>query len=171
MAVLVKDEIIKLIKQKKLSITPFNKKHVGPASIDFHLGSKFRVFKRVEKPLLIKSPHDDYQKITKVIQVKDSITILPGESIHGITQESIKLPNNICGWIQGRSSLARIGLMVHITANFIHPGQSGKQVLEMTNAGPVPLAIPIGTPICQIILEETKGKAKYRGKFYEQQSP
>ncbi len=48
--------------------------------------------------------------------------------------------------------------MVHITANFIHPGTKGKQVLEMTNAGPMPLAVHPGIAICQIILEETKGR-------------
>ncbi|MFC1627417.1 dCTP deaminase [Patescibacteria group bacterium] len=171
MAVLTKGEILKLIDQKIISISPFDKDQVGPASIDFHLGNQFRVFKDIKKPFLVTNPHKDYQKLTKVVTKQDNITILPNESIHGITKETLELPNNLCGWIQGRSSLARIGLMVHITANFIHPGQKAKQVLEMTNAGPIPLIIPVGIPICQIILEETKGEASYQGKFFQQDTP
>ena len=113
----------------------------------------------------------DHSQVTKLIEIEDHLSLLPGQSVHGITVESLSLPSDICGWIQGRSTMARVGLMVHITANFIHPGTVGKQVLEMTNAGPMPLAIHPGIAICQIILEETKGKAEYRGSFYKQETP
>ncbi len=170
MAILSKPEILKLIKSGDLKINPFNQKNIGPASIDFHLDNSFRVFKQSSTNLTI-GQKVDYHPVTKLIQVKDSITLLPGRSVHGITIESLTLPTNICGWIQGRSSLARVGLMVHITANFIHPGARGKQVLEMTNAGPIPLTIKVNIPICQIILEETKGQAKYKGKYVNQSTP
>lgn len=170
MAILTKPEILKLIDSGALRIEPFNQKNVGPASIDFHLSNQFRIFKQVHQSLTVnKKP--DYQKITKLVKVKDKLTLLPGKSAHGITVENLTLPRNICAWIQGRSSLARVGLMVHITANFIHPGMSGQQVLEMTNAGPVPLEIKIGIPICQIIFEETKGEAEYKGQYNKQTAP
>jgi dCTP deaminase len=170
MAVLTRPEILKLIKSKELTINPYQPKNIGPASIDFHLDNSFRVFKRSSTGLVVGKKFD-YKKVTKLITNIDSLNLLPGQSAHGITVESLTLPQNICGWIQGKSSLARIGLMVHITANFIHPGTSGKQVLEMTNAGPIPLTIKVGIPICQIILEETKGRAQYQGKYVNQQTP
>ncbi len=170
MAILSKPEILKLIKSKELIIEPLDPKDIGPASIDFHLSNTFRIFKDIKEHFVVDHPVN-YQKLTEKITVKDSLTLKPGQSAHGITIETLTLPKNLCGWIQGRSSLARVGLMVHITANFIHPGMSGKQVLEMTNAGPVALDIKVGIPICQIILEETKGQAEYQGRFKKQTSP
>jgi dCTP deaminase len=168
--VLTRSAILKQIKAGKIVITPLNEKDIGPASIDFHLSNTFRVFKQSRQSLVV-GDKVDYHKITRLIKVDQHLNLLPGQSVHGITQESLSLPDNICGWIQGRSTLARVGLMVHITANFIHPGTQGPQVLEMTNTGPVPLKVKIGIPVCQIILEETKGEASYRGKFHQQRTP
>ena len=170
MAVLTRPEILKQLESGKIKIKPFDPKYVGPASIDFHLASTFRVFKQIKGNFIV-DEQPNYHKVTELIEVKDSLTLLPGKSAHGITVESLELPDDICGWIQGRSTLARIGLMVHVTANFIHPGTHGQQVLEMTNAGPMPLMIKVGIPICQIILEETKGKANYKGRFFKQNTP
>jgi dCTP deaminase len=171
MAILARNALLKAIKSGRVKIKPFNQDQVGPGSIDFHLDKIFRVFLPTKDIFHIKADKIDYQKVTKVITVDDHLTLLPGQSAQGITIETLALPNNLCGWIQGRSTLARVGLMVHITANFIHPGTSAKQVLEMTNAGPIPLAIHPGISICQIILEETKGQAQYQGKFSNQQAP
>mgnify|MGYP003330655449 CR=1 FL=1 len=170
MAILTKDEILKEINAGRIVIDPFDAASVGPASVDFHLGNTFRVFRRSTQAFDV-GEDVNFDEITKVIEVEDSISLLPGESIHGITTESLKLPDDLCGWIQGRSTLARLGLLVHITANFIHPGMEGKQVLEMTNAGPIALNIKVGIPICQIIFEETKGQATYTGKFSKQDKP
>jgi len=171
MAILAHNALLKAIKSGRVKIKPFNQDQVGPGSIDFHLDKTFRIFLPAKDIFHIKTDKIDYQKVTKVITVDDHLTLLPGQSAQGITIETLALPNNLCGWIQGRSTLARVGLMVHITANFIHPGTSAKQVLEMTNAGPIPLAIHPGISICQIILEETKGQAQYQGKFSNQQTP
>ena len=170
MAVLAKQEILDHIKTGKIKVDPFDESKIGPASIDFHLGDTFRIFEKVNGSFIV-GKKVDYKKATKKIKVEKSITLLPGESVHGITVESLTLPSNICGWIQGRSTLARVGLLVHITANFIHPGTEGHQVLEMTNAGPMSLEIQVGIPICQIIFEETKGEANYSGRFFKQDSP
>ena len=170
MAVLTREEILKEIESGRIKVEPFSKKDVGPASIDFHLDRTFRVFRQVKEIFHVRD-QIDHSKVTKVIEIDDHLMLLPGQSVHGITIERLMLPSDICGWIQGRSGLARVGLMVHITANFIHPGTVGKQVLEMTNAGPMPLAIHPGIAICQIILEETKGKAKYRGSYFKQKTP
>lgn len=169
-SILAKNEILKAIKSGRVTIDPFDEASVGPASVDFHLGNTFRVFRRITQTFDV-GETVDFNEITQIIEVTKAISLLPGESIHGITVESLKLPSNLCGWIQGKSSLARLGLLVHITANFIHPGMKGKQVLEMTNAGPITLNIKVGIPICQIIFEETKGQATYTGRFAKQETP
>lgn len=170
MSVLTKPEILKLIDSGVVIIDPFDPQNIGPASIDFHLSDLFRVFKPAKETVVI-DEHFDFKTHTRLLTQPQGLTLKPGQSAHGITIESLTLPNNLCGWIQGKSSLARIGLMVHITANFIHPGFSGKQVLEMTNAGPMALTVKPHIPICQIILEETKGQAQYQGKYYRQTTP
>lgn len=83
----------------------------------------------------------------------------------GITKERIKLGENICGWLEGRSRFARLGLLVHISAGFMQPGINNQQVLEIVNLGHRPLRLHAGTKICQFIFQTTKGKAKYEGKF------
>lgn len=171
MAVLTRSEIHRLIEEGGLKIEPFDHAQVGPASIDLHLGSQFRVFRPVQRIFHV-TEEADYSAVTDLVEVEDSLLLLPGQAVHGVTLERITLPDNICGWIQGRSRFARIGLMVHVTASFMQPGQiATKQVLEMNNAGPIPLAIYPGTAICQIILEECSGRASYRGRFQGQVAP
>ena len=115
----------------------------------------------------------DYEEVTDLVTVEDGdyLLLMPGELVHGITKENIRLPQNLAGWIEGRSRYARIGLMVHVTAGLVQPGCNNKQVLEISNMSPMPLALYPGTRICQIVLEEVKGKAEYQGKFREQNKP
>lgn len=171
MTVLTRPEILRRIDEGTVVIDPFDPAQVGPASIDLHLGRQFRVFRPAQEIFHV-TDEADYRKVTSLIEVEDYFLLLPGQAIHGVTQERITLPGDICGWIQGRSRFARIGLMVHVTANFMQPGIVGaKQVLEMNNAGPIPLAIHPGTTICQIILETCSGEAHYRGLFQAQEMP
>jgi len=172
MAVLAKDEILKLIKAGKVKINPFNSNQVGPGSIDLRLGNTFRVFKKTHGIFHVK---DDttHEKITEIVKVKNGsyFLIMPGELIHGITKEMVSLPDNICGRIEGRSRFARVGLLTHLSSGFMHPGTTNKIVLEIANISPISLAIYPGTKICQIILEEVRGRAKYRGRFHLQKKP
>jgi dCTP deaminase len=172
MTVLAKDEILKLIKARKVKIKPFNTNQVGPGSIDLHLGSTFRVFKKTHGIFHVK---DDttHEKITEMVKVKNGsyFLIMPGELIHGITKEMVSLPDNICGRIEGRSRFARIGLLTHLSSGFMHPGTTNKIVLEIANISPISLAIYPGTKICQLILEEVRGRARYRGRFHLQKKP
>jgi dCTP deaminase len=170
MAVLTHDEILRLIREGEIKIEPFSEEQVGPASVDLHLDSKFRIFRAL--PHVHPVTEDaNYEEVTELIEVNDHLLLLPGQAVHGITVERITLPDNICGRLEGRSRFARIGLMVHMTAGFMQPGISNKQVLEMINVGPVPLAIYPGTAICQFIFEECKGRAHYQGRFRDQDSP
>jgi len=172
MTVLSRKKIFDYIAKRKLEITPFDKNQVGPVSIDLTLGNSFRVFKKVRKVFHV-TEEINYDKITEVIEVKDGehLLLMPGELVHGITKEKLKLPNNLAGRIEGRSRFARIGLMTHVTAGLLQPGCNNKQVLEISNMSPMPIALHPGTKICQIILEEIKGESEYRGKFKDQTSP
>ncbi len=165
--ILTKKEVLKEIKQNKIKITPFSKKNFGPASYDLTLDNKFRKFK-INKTINIKN-RTNYKKFSKKFKAK-SVLLLPNEFILGVTKERIKLPKNICGWLSGRSRFARLGLAVHVTANFVQPNINNVQVLEIRNLSEVPLKINSGTKICQIIFQRCEGKAKYKGKFGKQKS-
>ena len=137
-----------------------------------HLDNKFRVFRALSHVHPV-NDEASYEEVTELIEVKqgDHLLLLPGQAVLGITVERITLPDNLCGWLEGRSRFARVGLMVHMTASFMQPGISNKQVLELNNVGPVPLAIYPGTAVCQFIFEECKGRARYRGRFANQVTP
>jgi len=169
---LSKAAILEYIRNGRLEIEPFNEDQVGPGSIDLTLGNEFRVFEKVSEIYHAKD-EVDFEKITKRINVKDGdyFLLMPGELVHGITKERLKLPENLAGWIEGRTSYARIGLMIHVTAGLVQPGSDNKQVLEISNMSPMPIALYPGTKICQIVLETMEGKAKYKGRFKNQISP
>jgi len=170
MSVLTKEKILEEIKRGNIKIEPFNPDDVGPGSVDLTLGNVFRVFKKQNKIFYVTN-EADFEKVTEVIEIKDYYLLQPGETIFGITQEKITLAPNLCGWLEGRSRFARLGLMVHISASFMQPGIANCQVLEITNLSPIPLALHPGTKICQFIFQRCEGEAKYQGRFKEQQTP
>lgn len=164
--ILTKPEIIKEIKRGNVKIEPFEEISIGPASIDLTLDNKLRVF---NKKVSIIGENVDYKSISKVIDITRGFILNPNEFVLGITKEKITLPENICGWLNSRSRFARIGLMSHITAPFIAPGVSNHQVLEIFNASKNKIKLIPGTKICQLVLQECKGKAMYQGKFKNQE--
>ena len=164
--ILTKKEVLKEIKNKHLIITPFKKSNIGSASIDLTLSNQFRIFTRHNKKITLEE-NSDYKKYTKLIKA-NKITVFPGDFILAITQETICLPDHLCGWLYGRTRYARFGLSIHSTASFIQPGVKNKQVLEIKNLGKVPIVLKKGLRICQLILEQTRGKATYNGKFKNQ---
>ena len=169
MSVLAKDALLKCLKSGEIRIRPFKLSDVGPGSIDLHLGNDFRVFNKTHGIFKVVD-NADYKKITKPMRVPtgDYLLIMPGELVHGITLERIKTADNISGRIEGRSRFARLGLIVHLSSGFMHPGNDSKIVLEMVNLSPVPLAVYPRTAICQMIFERTEGKSRYAGKFSHQ---
>ncbi|HYU20937.1 MAG TPA: dCTP deaminase [Chloroflexota bacterium] len=172
MPILTHDEIIRRVRSGEIGIDPFDERAVGPASVDLHLANHFRVFRRVREIFHV-TESADYGDVTEIVEVGDDdyFVLMPGETAHGITRERIRLPETLCGWLQGRSRFARVGLMVHITAAFIQPGVDNKQALEINNAGPMPLAIRPGIAACQFIFEECVGRAKYDGRYRAQLEP
>ena len=166
--ILTCDVIRHEIDSERLVIDPLSFDQIGPASIDLHLGDEIRIMEG--GPDVIDMTEDaDYRLVTKVRRLNRPYLLKPGETIHGITRERIHLPDNICGWLEGRSRFARLGLMIHVTSGFVAPGVNNKQVLEMANVAGRPLAIHGGTRICQLILQRTEGKAIYQGRFAQQE--
>jgi len=165
MVVLTRNQILKEIKKGGIKIIPFGSKNIGPASIDLTLDNKFRIFGKGKKIIL--DEKTDYKKLTK-FKTSNQIILNPGDFVIGITKEKISLPENMCGWLTGRSRFARLGLLVHITAAFVQPGIDNKQVLEMRNVSPNSLVVKAGTKVCQLVVERTEGKAKYKGRFSKQ---
>lgn len=166
MAVLGRQAILRAIDEGAIAISPFKLENVGPASVDLTLASSFRVFRKVHEVVDV-NEHTDYRDFTDKVELSgdEHILIMPGETILGITQERLRLGPGLCGWLEGRSRFARLGLMVHISAPFMGPGIDSQQVLEMSNFGPAPLAVHPGTAICQFIFQTLDGEEHYRGRF------
>ena len=166
MAVLGREAILQAIEQGSIAITPFNPDLVGPASVDLTLAPFFRVFRKVHEVIEVRED-TDYRTLTEKIEVPEGehILIMPGETVLGITQERLRLGPGLCGWLEGRSRFARLGLMVHISAPFMGPGIDSQQVLEMSNFGPAPLAVTPGLPVCQFVFQRLEGKEHYEGRF------
>jgi dCTP deaminase len=166
MAVLGREAILQAMEAGAIGVTPFDPERLGPASLDLTLAPTVRVFRKVHQVVDVQE-HSDYRELTEKIQVPEGqhILIMPGETVLGITRERLRLGPGLCGWLEGRSRFARLGLMVHISAPFMGPGIDSQQVLEMSNFGPAPLAVHPGTAICQFVFQQLQGSESYAGRF------
>lgn len=155
---------------------------ISGASLDIRLGNSFRVFQDHGTPFIDLSGSREQIETTLNGVMSDEIVLEegkafflhPGQLALAVTHESVTLPDDLIGWLDGRSSLARLGLMVHATAHRIDPGWSGQIVLECFNAGKLPLAMRPGMTVGAINLEELSSpalrpynkrvNAKYKGQ-------
>jgi dCTP deaminase len=162
-------DIIKSLDEGHISITPRpDNTKISGVSVDLRLGHQFRVFSSHTIPYIdLSGTKESVNKaVEKVmgdeIYVSDEETFVlhPGELALGITLESIALPDDLVGWLDGRSSLARLGLMVHVTAHRIDPGWEGNIVLEFFNSGKLPLALRPGMGIGAMSFETMSGPAE-----------
>jgi len=169
MAVLTRDAIRSELEAGRLVITPFEADQIGPASIDLTLGEEIRTRESSGSPIAI-AEASDYRDHTIARRLDGPFRLEPGATIHGITREHITLPDDLCGFLEGRSRYARLGLMIHVTSAFVQPGVSNRQVLEMSNVSGHPLEIHAGVRLCQIVLMRTEGRARYRGRFWNQEA-
>jgi len=167
MSVLTRDAILAELASGRLRIDPFDAEQLGAASIDLTLGDEIRVFEPGGAPIDLRDDAD-YRDHTRIQSLRDAYVLDPGCTIHGITRERIELPTDLCGFLEGRSRFARLGLMIHVTSAFVQPGVSNRQVLEMSNVADRPLRIHAGVRLCQIVLMRTEGEAVYRGRFAQQ---
>lgn len=169
--ILDKTQLEEELKKGELKITPLNRKNMRETAIYLTLSNEFRAFKKHKTILLAEKPFLWKENSEKVVLKKNqAITLPPNGLVLGITREKIKMPRHLCGWINGRSMNARLGLLVHASANFIHPGVENKQVLELANLSPNNLVLTPGMRICYVIFERISGKQKYSGVFAKQDS-
>lgn len=166
-------DIFQRIKNKEIIIEPFERKHLEPASYDLRLHTNFRVFKRSTVTHVDVAEEFD---VTELVKVKKDgpFVIHPGEFILASTFEKITMPNDLLGFLEGRSSLGRLGLIVHATASHIPPGFSGYLTFEMSNLSILPVKLYAGMRVAQLSFTELsskvirpygkKGSNKYQGQ-------
>jgi len=134
----------------RLVIEPLDEACIQPASIDLHLGRTFRVFRVTRRPFVdVRQPVDD---LTELITIDDEepFIIQPGAFCLGSTIETVTLPHDIVARVDGKSSLGRLGLLVHATAGYVDPGWTGRLTLELSNQSQMPIALYYGMRIAQI---------------------
>lgn len=172
------------IESKKIEISPEPnlEKQLGSASLDLRLGNEFKVFEHSRRSFIDTRDPEFHNGMTRLIELKDDEPFVfhPKEFVLGVTVEEVFLPDNIAARIDGRSSLGRLGIIVHSTAGHIDPGFKGKIVLEMENIGMIPVLLYPGTRICQLVFQELKSStskpyykkqgAKYANQNHPQES-
>lgn len=143
----IKEEIGK----GRIVIDPLDMSCIQPASVDVHLGKKLLVFKTWRYPFYI-DVKQDVTHLTEVVEIaEDSPFFLhPGEFVLGSTLESITLPHDIVGRLEGKSSLGRLGLLIHSTAGYVDPGWKGRLTLELSNMAKLPVTLYYAMRIGQI---------------------
>ncbi len=149
-SVLSDGTIRRLVEAGAIEIDPWDPAMVQPASVDLKLGGSFRVFHnhRIQVIDLADPPTG----LTEHVEVDDEepFVIHPGEFVLGRTEEFVRLPDDVVARIEGKSSLGRLGLIVHATAGFVDPGFAGTLTLEITNFNSVPIVLRPGLPIAQL---------------------
>ena len=149
-SVLSDGTILRLVEEGRIRIDPWDSALVQPASVDLRLGDSFRVFHnhRASGIDLRRPPENLTEEVT--VPADESFVIHPGEFCLGRTLEWVELPDDIVARIEGKSSIGRLGLIVHATAGFCDPGWKGTLTLELNNLTRVPIKLYPGLPIAQL---------------------
>ena len=166
--------IKRAIAEGRVAVVPYDENLVQPSSIDIRLGNSFRVFRNHTSTCI--DPKQPAQHLTDEIIVNDEngFIVHPGEFVLGTTLEHISLPADIVARLEGKSSLGRLGLLVHATAGYIDPGFSGQVTLEISNIANLPIRLYPNMRIGQISLHAlteaaekpygAQGVGKYQGQ-------
>jgi len=157
-------------------------RHIHASSMDFRLGNTFKLYEHSKFAVLDPMNPDSFAGNMRTITVPDgeSFIVQPGEFVLGVTQEQITLPDNLVARVEGRSSLGRLGIIVHSTAGFVDPGFSGTITLEISNLNRLPVALYPGMRVCQLAFEimstpadtpyHSKPFSKYQGQVLPEES-
>lgn len=134
----------------RIIVDPIDPSDIQPSSIDLHLGSEFRVFRNSRYPYI--DPLREQPGLTESVEASTSepFVLHPGEFVLGVTREFIGLPDDIVARLEGKSTLGRLGLMIHSTAGYIDPGWRGQVTLELSNVANLPILLTPGMKIGQI---------------------
>ena len=134
----------------RIVIEPYDPANVQPSSIDVRVDRKFRVFHNARYPFIdVKQPQEE---LTEEVEIGDDQPFIlhPGEFVLGSTLERVTLPDDLVARLEGKSSLGRLGLLIHSTAGFIDPGWDGHVTLELSNVANLPITIYHGMKIGQV---------------------
>ncbi len=163
MAILSDKDIIKYLEEGKIEIDPIlDEKQIQPSSVDMRLGDEFKVFKVIRKAYIDPKDEDDISSYMEEITVPkgEAFIIHPNEFALATTAEYVKIPDDLVARVEGRSSMGRLGVTMHVTAGFIDPGFEGNITLEISNIGAMPVALYPGQRVCQIVFETMTSPAE-----------
>jgi dCTP deaminase len=170
--------IKKALAAGRLRIEPLDEQAIQPASVDLRLDSVFRIFRTTSRPYVdVAQEVDDLTELVE-ISPEEPFVIQPGGFCLGSTLETITIPNDIVARVDGKSSLGRLGLLVHATAGYVDPGWTGKLTLELSNQSQMPIALYYGMRIAQIsfielttAVDRPYGSAELGSKYQGQTGP
>jgi dCTP deaminase len=141
--------IARYLAEGRIEIDPYDPGLLQPSSVDVRVDRYFRVFRNSRYPFIdVKQEQEDLTELVKVDG--DPFILHPGEFVLGSTLERIKLPDDVVARLDGKSSLGRLGLLIHSTAGFIDPGWDGNVTLELSNVANLPITIYPGMKIGQL---------------------
>jgi dCTP deaminase len=142
----------------RIKIQPYDQADLQPSSVDLHLDRAFRVFRNNRYPYIdVRAAQPD---LTELLSVADdeAFVLHPGEFVLGQTLEWVELPDDLVARLEGKSSLGRLGLLIHSTAGYVDPGWQGKLTLELSNVAKLPIALYGGMKIGQISFLEMSSR-------------
>jgi len=175
-------DIRQAIDSGHVKIEGFEPHHIHASSMDLRLGNTFKLYEHSKFSLLDPKDPKTFTGNTRMVEVKEGepFIVQPGEFVLGATQEKITVPDDLVVRVEGRSSLGRLGIIVHSTAGFVDPGFSGTITLEISNINRMPIALYPGMRVCQIAFEQMTSEAetpyhkkpssKYQGQMMPEES-
>jgi dCTP deaminase len=157
----------------RLIIDPLDESLIQPSSVDVRVAAQFRVFANNRQPYIdVRHPSED---LTDLVEIADDQPFIlhPGEFVLGTTLERIGIPDDLVARLEGKSSLGRLGLLIHSTAGYIDPGWFGDITLELSNVSRLPITIYAGMRIGQLSFQQltTPVDTPYQGKYQGQAGP
>jgi dCTP deaminase len=178
MSVLADRDIRAAMQAGRVRIDPYDPACLQPSSVDLHLDREFRVFRNNRYPYIdVREPQPD---LTEIVAVADEEPFIlhPGEFVLGQTLEWVELPDDLVARLEGKSSLGRLGLLIHSTAGYVDPGWKGNLTLELSNVANLPIALYFGMKIGQIsffkmssAVERPYGSKELGSKYQGQSTP
>ena len=162
----------------RIVIDPYIAEAVQPSSVDLHLDHRFRVFRNSRYPYI--DVRTDQPELTELVEIAgdEPFILHPGEFVLGSTLERVELPNDLVARLEGKSSLGRLGLLIHSTAGYVDPGWEGNLTLELSNVANLPITLYDGMKIGQISFQRLSspvevgyGDARIGSKYRGQRDP
>ncbi len=161
-AMVLSDRTIKrLLDEGRIGIEPYEEELLQPSSVDVRVDKLFRVFRNSRYPFI--DVKQEMEELTELVEVEpdEAFILHPGEFVLGSTLERITLPDDLVARLEGKSSLGRLGLLIHSTAGFIDPGWDGHVTLELSNVANLPITIYYGMKIGQVSFVQLSEPAEH----------